>query len=151
MASLNKVILIGNLGNDPEVREYNGRKVANFSLATNEVYNDSNGQRQERTEWFRVSFWGNTAEVVERYLKKGSQVYVEGRLSTREYQTQDGKTRFSLEVSGQSMTMLGSRSDSGGGNNYPPPNSGNYGNSNIGSTQAVSEPSAPSGDDDLPF
>lgn len=113
MASLNKVILIGNLGNDPEVREFDGRKVANFSVATNERYTKRDGSVSERTQWFRVSFWGKTAETVERYLKKGSQVYVEGRLSTSEYTDQNGEKRFSLEVSGQTMTMLG-RAEEGG-------------------------------------
>ena len=108
MATLNKVILIGHLGRDPEVREYEGRKVANFSLAVNERYRKSDGSTQESTEWFRVSFWGNTAEVAEKYLKKGDQVYVEGRLRSREYTDNEGQKRFALEVNGQSMTMLGS-------------------------------------------
>lgn len=145
MASYNKIMLIGNLGRDPEVREYQGRKVANFSLAVNERYNKSDGSQVDRTEWFRVTFWGNTAEVVEKFLKKGSQVFIEGRLSTREYQDKEGNTRTALEVSGQGLTMLGSQSTSMGD-----PVSGGMeaGNSNA-EEQFSSQTSG--GDDDLPF
>ncbi len=132
-------MLIGNLGRDPEVREYQGRKVANFSIAVNERYTKSDGNLEERTEWFRVSFWGNTAEVAEKYLKKGSQVFVEGRLRTREYIDKEGNNRIALEVSGQGMTLLG-----GTGGTNP---------SEDGSSNAVAEPdfSNTEGDDDLPF
>ncbi|HAI75111.1 MAG TPA: single-stranded DNA-binding protein [Microscillaceae bacterium] len=139
MASFNKITLIGHLGNDPDVREVNGKKVANFSLATTE----KRGNGEEKTEWFRVAFWERTAEIVEKYLKKGSQVFVEGRLSTREYTDKEGKSRTSLEVLGQSLTLLGSASGgSGGGSSY---NSGSTASSSF-----VADTGA-QGDDDLPF
>ena len=110
MASYNKIILIGHLGDDPVVRDYEGRKVANFSLAVNAYTRPG---EEPKTDWFRISFWGNNAEVVEKYLRKGKQVYVEGRLSTRTYTDNTGQTRFSLDVQGQNMTMLGSREEGG--------------------------------------
>ncbi|MDX2303519.1 MAG: single-stranded DNA-binding protein [Microscillaceae bacterium] len=144
MASYNKIMLIGNLGRDPEVREYQGRKVANFSLAVNEKYTKSDGSSVERTEWFRVTFWGNTAETVEKYLKKGSQVFVEGRLSTQEFKDKEGMTRTALEVSGQGLTMLGGQSGSMS-------NSGSTGTeSSYSGTENDYTPNS-SGEDDLPF
>jgi single-strand DNA-binding protein len=108
MAGVNKVILIGNLGKDPEIRVIEGgRKVANFSLATTESYKDKNGQRVDQTEWHNVSFWGPIADVIEKYLKKGSQIYVEGRIKTRSYEDKDKIKRYSTEIVGQNMTMLG--------------------------------------------
>ena len=145
MASYNKIMLIGNLGRNPEVREYQGRKVANFSLAVNDRYTKSDGTTIEKTEWFRVTFWGNTAEVVEKYLKKGSQVFIEGRLSTQEYQDKEGNTRTALEVSGQGLTMLGSQNAGMGSS----PVSGNMEVNNSNSEEQLS--SGSSGDDDLPF
>lgn len=153
MATLNKIILIGHLGRDPEVREYEGRKVANFSLAVNERYRKSDGSMQESTEWFRVSFWGNTAEVAEKYLKKGDQVYVEGRLRSREYTDNEGQKRFALEVSGQSMTMLGSA----GGNDAATGDSNSYQASNSPTSNSSSNevreefPPQDSEEGDLPF
>ncbi|NJO02672.1 MAG: single-stranded DNA-binding protein [Bacteroidia bacterium] len=120
MASYNKIALIGNLGRDPEIREFQGRKVANFSLAVNERYTKSDGKLIERTEWFRISFWGNIADVAEKYLHKGDQVMVEGRLSTREYQDKDGINRTALEVSGQNLVLLG---NSQGGDSSSAPRS----------------------------
>jgi len=108
MAGINKVILVGNLGKDPEIRVIEGgRKVANFSLATTESYKDKNGQRVDQTEWHNVSFWGPIADVIEKYLKKGSQIYVEGRIKTRSYEDKDKIKRYSTEIVGQNMTMLG--------------------------------------------
>ena len=115
MASYNKIILIGHLGEDPVVREFESRKVANFSLAVNAFTKPG---EEPKTDWFRVSFWGNNAEVVEKYLRKGKQVYVEGRLSTRTYTDNANQTRFSLDVQGQNMTMLGSREDGNGGDSF---------------------------------
>lgn len=107
MAGVNKAILVGNLGKDPEVKTFdNGRKVAKFSLATSETYTDRSGNRQEKTEWHNVVFWGNVADVIEKYLKKGSQVYVEGKLATRSYE-QEGVKKFITEIEGSTMTMLG--------------------------------------------
>jgi len=109
MAGVNKVILVGNLGKDPEVRTLeNGRKVANFSLATSEAYKDKNGERVERTEWHNIVFWGPIAEVIERYVKKGSKIFVEGKLRTRSYE-QDGVKKYITEIDGQNMTMLDSK------------------------------------------
>ena len=111
---VNKVILVGNLGNDPEVKYMpSGSAVANVSLATTESWKDkSTGERQEKTEWHRVVFFGRLAEIVGEYLKKGSQIYVEGRLQTRKWQGQDGQDRYTTEIVANDMQMLGGR---GGG------------------------------------
>lgn len=114
MASVNKVILIGNLGRDPEVRYMpSGDAIANLSLATTETWKDKNGERQEATEWHRVVFFGKQAEVCGQYLKKGSQVYVEGSLRTRKYQDKDGQDRYITEIRGERMQMLGGRPGGG--------------------------------------
>ena len=114
MASVNKVILVGNLGRDPEVR-YNpeGGAIANISIATTDTWKDKqSGEKQERTEWHRVVFFGKLAEIVGEYLKKGSPVYVEGRLQTRKWQDKEGQERYTTEIVADRMQMLGSR---GGG------------------------------------
>ncbi len=114
MAGVNKVILVGHLGKDPEIRAIsNDRKVAKFTLATTESYKDNTGQRVESTEWHNVEFWGPIADVIERYLKKGSQVYVEGRIRTRSYDDKEGVKRYVTEIVGQNMTMLGGRPSGG--------------------------------------
>src|SRR3989337_1356599 len=112
---VNKVILIGNLGNDPDVRyTASGAAVANISLATAESWRDKeSGEQQERTEWHRVVFFGRLAEIVAEYLKKGSQIYVEGRLQTRKWQDKEGKDRYTTEIVAGEMQMLGSRSGQG--------------------------------------
>ena len=110
MASYNKIILIGYLGGDPLARDYEGKKVANFSIAVNAYVRPD---EEPKVDWFRVSFWNNNAEVVEKYLRKGNQVYVEGRLSTRTYIDESGQSRFSLDVHGHNLTMLGSKNDGG--------------------------------------
>lgn len=116
MAGVNKVILVGHLGKDPEVRALEtGIKVARFSIATTESYKDRNtGERVDQTEWHNVTLWRGLAEVAERYLKKGSQVYIEGKLQTRSYEDKDGVTKYSTDIVGQNMTMLGGRGDGGG-------------------------------------
>jgi len=108
---LNKVMLIGNLGSDPEIRHTNsGMAVATFSLATAESWKDrETGESKDRTEWHRIVFFGRVAEIVEQYLKKGSQIYVEGRLQTRKWQDRDGNDRYTTEIVGSDMQMLGSR------------------------------------------
>lgn len=117
MSSVNKVILIGNLGADPEVRTFeNGDKVANLSVATSEKWKDKNtGERKEKTEWHRVSVFGNAAGVCEQYLRKGSKVYIEGRLETRKWQDQSGQDKYSTEIivrgHNGTLTMLDSKSD----------------------------------------
>lgn len=113
MASINKVILIGNLGRDPEVRYLpDGGAITNISIATTEVWKDKSGEKQERTEWHRVAFFGRLAEIAGEYLKKGSQVYVEGSLRTRKWQDKEGQERYTTEIVASEMKMLGSR---GGG------------------------------------
>jgi len=117
MASVNKVILVGNLGADPEVRYLpSGDAVANIRLATTDRYKDKqSGEFKEMTEWHRVSFFGRLAEIVSEYLKKGSSVYIEGRIRTRKYQAQDGTDRYSTEIVADQMQMLGGRGGAGGG------------------------------------
>jgi len=117
---INKVILVGNLGNDPEVRATTtGSRVATISVATSESWMDKNtGQRQEKTEWHRVVFFNRLAEIVEQYLTKGSQVYVEGRLQTRKWQDQNGQDKYTTEVVANEMQMLGGRGGGGGGGDF---------------------------------
>ena len=116
MASVNKVILIGNLGRDPETRYMpDGGAVTNVSIATTESWKDKNGEKQEKTEWHRVAFFGKLAEIAGEYLKKGSQVYVEGRLQTRKWQDKDGQDKYTTEIVADRMQMLGSRQGMGGG------------------------------------
>ena len=112
MAGVNKVILIGNLGRDPEVRHLeSGASVANFPIATTESYKDKNGNRQDQTEWHNIVLWRGLAEIAEKYLKKGSQIYIEGKLRSRSWEDKEGNTRYITEVVGDSMTMLGGRSE----------------------------------------
>jgi len=115
---VNKVILVGNLGNDPEVRYMpNGNAVANLSLATSESWKDPQGQMQERTEWHRLTMYRRLAEIAGEYLKKGSQIYVEGKLQTRKWQDQSGQDRYTTEIIVDQMQMLGGRGGEGGGGN----------------------------------
>ena len=112
MSGVNKVILVGNLGANPEMRfTQGGQAVANLRIATSERWTDRNGQKQETTEWHRVVVFGKQAEIVGQYLTKGRQVYIEGRLQTRQWQDQQGQKRFSTEVVAQRVQMLGSRGD----------------------------------------
>ncbi|HET6264041.1 MAG TPA: single-stranded DNA-binding protein [Usitatibacter sp.] len=116
MASVNKVILIGNLGRDPETRYMpDGGAITNISVATTETWKDKAGEKQEKTEWHRVAFFGKLAEIAGEYLKKGSQVYVEGRLQTRKWQDKDGADKYTTEIVANAMQMLGSRQGMGGG------------------------------------
>jgi single-strand DNA-binding protein len=116
MASVNKVILVGNLGRDPETRYApDGGAITNVSIATTETWKDKNGEKQEKTEWHRVVFFSKLAEIAGEYLKKGSQVYVEGRLQTRKWQDKDGQDKYSTEIVADRMQMLGSRQGMGGG------------------------------------
>ena len=113
---VNKVILVGNLGNDPEVRYMpNGNAVANLSLATSESWKDQQGQVQERTEWHRLTMYRRLAEIAGEYLKKGSQIYVEGKLQTRKWQDQQGQDRYTTEIIVDQMQMLGGRDGGQGG------------------------------------
>mgnify|MGYP000925597254 FL=1 len=146
--SLNKAILIGRLGHDPEVRYMpNGEAVCNFSIATSETWNDrQTGQRQERTEWHNVTLYRRMAEVAGQYLKKGSQVYIEGRIQSRKYTDKNGIERTAYEIIGSEMKMLGGGNDSGQQNaQHTPPAPP--------SRQAPAAPAQPVDDidDDVPF
>jgi single-strand DNA-binding protein len=176
MASVNKVILVGNLGADPEVRYLpSGDAVANIRLATTDRYKDkTSGEMKEATEWHRVSFFGRLAEIVNEYLKKGSSVYIEGRIRTRKWQAQDGTDRYSTEIVAEQMQMLGGRGgsmggggDDGGYSREPSERSGGGGGGRAAAGGGAprggaggggaSRPSAPAGggfdemDDDIPF
>ncbi len=160
MASYNKIILIGNLGKDPEIRNTEGgKKAASFSLAVNDSYTDRSGNKVEKTEWFRITFWGPRGETVAQYLKKGMQVYVEGRLSTNTYTDQTGQQKFSLEVLGGEFQMLGSKADNeqnygreGGGESraQTPVHQTNVSNSPSSVSAPTDFASSPA-EDDLPF
>ncbi len=149
MASINKVILIGNLGRDPETRFLpSGSAVANISIATTGTWKDkTSGEKKEATEWHRVVFFGRLAEIVGEYLKKGSQVYVEGRLQTRKYE-KDGQDHYSTEIIADTMKMLGSRSGMGGGEprEMPEPSA-------AGESKPAKKPAGQfqDMDDDIPF
>jgi single-strand DNA-binding protein len=170
MASLNKVMLIGNLGKDPEVRAIpSGVKVANFPIATSESYTGKDGQRVEKTEWHNIVMWRGLAEVAEKYLKKGNQVFIEGKLQTRSWDKADGTKAYMTEILADNMTMLGGRKDGGGGGfgggdgdegggSYGGRSSGGYGgNSGGGSGGGYSKGGSSGGntppppEDDLPF
>jgi single-strand DNA-binding protein len=111
--SVNKVILVGRLGRDPETRYTGaGQAVANFSVATDESYKDRNGERQKRTEWHKIVVWGKQAEIAQQYLKKGSLVFIEGRIQTREWQDKEGNKRTSFEIVANNFRMLGGRAES---------------------------------------
>jgi len=110
--SVNKVILVGRLGRDPETRYTSGgQAVANFSVATDESYRDRNGERQKRTEWHKIVVWGKQAEIAQQYLKKGSLVFIEGRIQSREWQDKEGQKRTSFEIVANNFRMLGGRSE----------------------------------------
>lgn len=164
MSSVNKVILVGRLGNDPEVRyTATGSAVANVSLATSENWKDKQtGEKQERTEWHRVVFFSKLAEIVAQYLRKGSLIYVEGSLQTKKWQDQNGQDRYTTEIVAKEMTMLGSKSESVGTASYAAPAApSSYApaaSSNMGMPQSAPRPSAPppsmspdNFDDDVPF
>jgi len=117
--SVNKVILVGRLGRDPETRYTGGgQAVANFSVATDESYKDKNGERQKRTEWHKIVVWGKQAEIAQQYLKKGSLIFIEGRIQSREWQDKEGQKRTSFEIVANNFRMLGGRAEgaaAGGG------------------------------------
>jgi single-strand DNA-binding protein len=115
MRGINKVILIGNLGKDPELQRLeSGSMVAKFSVATTEVYKDKNGNRAEQTEWHNISVWGKPAEIAEKYLKKGSGVYIEGRIRSREYTDKNGQQKRAYDILCDRFSMLDRKSDSSG-------------------------------------
>jgi len=155
---INKVILIGNLGQDPEVKYMpNGGAVTNVTIATSDSWKDKNtGEQKEKTEWHRVVFFQRLAEIVGEYLKKGSKVYIEGKLQTRKWQDQSGNDRYTTEIIASDMQMLDSRGGGGGGGggNFNQPSSGQ---SSAGAAPQQQPAAAPAGggmsdfDDDIPF
>ncbi len=139
MSGVNKVILIGNLGKDPEVRSIeSGAKVASFPLATNETYKGKDGAKVEQTEWHNIVVWRGLAELAEKYLRKGSQIYLEGRIKTRSWDDKDGNKRYITEIVGDNMTFLGKPMGEGDSQKTPPPVNEDY-------SPAAAE------DEDLPF
>ncbi len=146
MAGINKVILVGNLGKDPEVRYLEGgTAVANFPLATSENYTDrSSGEKKTITEWHNVVLWRGLAEIAEKYLKKGNQVYIEGKLRTRKWQDKDGHDRYTTEIVGDSMQMLGRKDDNSSSDAIQQSKSS-------GTSSSAQIDNEPSETDDLPF
>ena len=142
MSGINKVIIVGNLGNDPEVRQLNnGGSVTTISVATSEKWKDKNtGEDVVKTEWHRIVFFNKLAEIAGNYLKKGSQVYVEGKNSTRKWQDNNGQDRYTTEIVGSQMQMLGSKGDSNAPQQQRPQQ-----------TQAPQQPPAFDFDEDIPF
>ncbi|GEO02970.1 single-stranded DNA-binding protein [Adhaeribacter aerolatus] len=151
MASINRVILVGNLGKDPEIRHIEGGvAVARFPIATSETYKDKTGNKVERTEWHNIVVWRGLAEVAEKYLKKGQSVYIEGKIRTNNYQDKEGIQRYSVEIVADNMTMLSRAEGSNGqGQNNAQESSAVYNSGNPGkpemSANYENEP------DDLPF
>jgi single-strand DNA-binding protein len=164
MASLNKVILIGNLGKDPEIRyTQSNQAVATFSLATTDNWTGQDGNKQERTEWHRIVAWGKLADLSQRFLAKGRQVYIEGRIQSREWTDKDGNKRNTTEVIASSILFLGSRNAQGGDYGAPQgatsqsPSTSSYGGSSYGSGSygggkpQVAEASYPGTESEQPF
>jgi len=137
MAGVNKVILLGNLGKDPEIRTLErGDKVASFSLATSETYKNKEGQKVEQTEWHNIVMWRGLAEVAEKYLKKGSQIFLEGKIKTRSWDDKEGNKRYTTEIIADTFTMIGARKDR---------------EETPQTTDNGAPPVVPGPDDDLPF
>lgn len=151
MAGINKVIIVGFLGSDPELRTMpNGEAVANISVATSEAWTDKNtGERREMTEWHRIVFYRRQAEICGEYLKKGSHVYIEGRLRTRKWQDQNGQDRYTTEIQGDVLQMLDSRQS--GDNQDKPSTSNAYADAKNGVKQPQTQQSADDFNDDIPF
>jgi single-strand DNA-binding protein len=150
MGSVNKVILVGNLGRDAELRYTpGGAAVATINMATTDVWNDKAGQKQEKTEWHRVVLWGKSAESLTEYLTKGKQIYVEGRLQTRQWDDKDGNKRYTTEIRGDKVVLLGGGGGRGGAGGSTDRGGDNMGMS--GGHAGPAEPSEPLSDDDIPF
>ena len=143
--SVNKVILVGRLGRDPESRfTGSGQAVCNFSLATDRSYKDRNGQTTKQTEWHKIVAWGKLAEICQKYLKKGSQIFIEGRIQSRQWDDKDGNKRTSFEIVAGEMRMLGSRGDAGA--------AGHSGDEAEAPPAPAPEEAGPEvGDEDIPF
>lgn len=146
--SVNKVILVGNVGKDPEIRHLDsGVAVASFSLATSESYNAKNGERVTTTEWHNIVMWRGLAEVAEKYVKKGSKLYIEGKITSRQYE-KDGQTKYFTEIVANNMVMLDSKNS---GNNAETSGQASTDKPNTGSSVSQPEVEDAGGDDDLPF
>jgi single-strand DNA-binding protein len=150
MASVNKVIIVGNVGRDPETRRLpSGDAVTNISIATTDRYRDKqSGEMRENTEWHRVAFFGKVAEIAEKYLRKGSQVYVEGRLRTRKWTDQSGQEKYSTEIVAETMQMLGGRASGGDSAPMSAPSSNP---SSSSASHAMGSTNLSDIDDDIPF
>ncbi|NGP76127.1 single-stranded DNA-binding protein [Balneolaceae bacterium YR4-1] len=147
MSSLNKAMIIGRLGQDPDVRyTQSNTAVANLSVATSERYKDKSGEWKENTEWHRVVAWGRLAEICQEYLKKGSQVYIEGPIQTRSWEDKDGQTKYTTEIKALTMTMLDSKGSNSGGNMPEKPQNAQPVSSNVDLNENFDDI-----DDDLPF
>jgi single-strand DNA-binding protein len=154
MGSVNKVILVGNLGRDAELRYTpGGAAVSTLNMATTETWTDKGGQRQEKTEWHRVVFWGKVAESLTEYLTKGKQVYVEGRLETRQWNDKDGNKRYTTEIKGDKIVLLGSAGGGGGRGGGGMSRGAATGDEGMGGHGGAPAPdvSEPITDDDIPF
>jgi single-strand DNA-binding protein len=152
--SVNKVILVGRLGRDPETRYTGGgQAVANFSVATDETYRDKNGERQKRTEWHKIVVWGKQAEIAQQYLKKGSLIFIEGRIQSREWQDKEGQKRTSFEIVATNFRMLGGRGDgAAGGGSFASGGRSEEHDQTGGADDFAGGSSAPEiSDDDIPF
>jgi single-strand DNA-binding protein len=153
---INKVILVGNMGNDPEVRYTPaGAAVTTISLATTESWKDKDGNKQEKTEWHRVVFFGRLAEIAGEYLKKGSQVYIEGKLRTNKWQDKDGQDRYTTEILANEMQMLGGRTGDSGqggfGGGQSMPSAPRANNNNQSQQNNNQQPNFDDFDDEIPF
>ena len=151
MGSVNKVILVGNLGRDAELRYTpGGAAVATLNMATTEVWTDKGGQKQEKTEWHRVVFWGKVAESLTEYLTKGKQVYIEGRLETRQWNDKDGNKRYTTEIKGDKIVLLGGGGGRGGGGMWRSGGEESAGGGHA-TPHGADVPDQPLTDDDIPF
>ncbi len=152
MAGVNKVILVGHLGRDPELRyTQNGQAVANFSLATSESYSKRDGEREERTEWHRIVAWGRLAEICGEYLSKGRQIYIEGRIQTREWEDREGEKRRTTEIVAREMQMLGRRGEINTSYDDSGTSASDTSASSTTPSSTAVDPGTPPPDDDIPF
>ena len=149
---VNKVILVGNLGKDPEVQTFDTYKKAAFSLATTEYSRDKEGNENQHTEWHNIVMWRGLAEIAEQFLHKGSQVYIEGKIRTRSFDAKDGSKKYITEIQADNLILLGGRKEGGNENNYQGQSSNSYAHPAQPVAPPISEPAAQQNDhDDLPF
>jgi single-strand DNA-binding protein len=149
---INKVTLIGNLGKDPEVQTFDTYKKATFSLATTEYSRDKEGNEVQHTEWHNIVMWRGLAEIAEQYLRKGNQVYIEGKIRTRSFDAKDGTKKYITEIQADNLVLLGGKREGGGENNNQPQSSNSNGHPAQPVVPPITEPSAQQNDhDDLPF